>query len=398
MPRMNPDLFEALQRVFGQVLVVKEGEEFRQEPKPTPVYRNGKLTFKQGVLEYGETFRVDCPFCGDRRQRLWIPYMWAEEDEETGRDNLHLAKCFNDECLQDPDNREALKDMVWPIGRPDPDSLGRTRDQHPAEPRIIAPPRAIAMPTHLIRIDELSPKHAAVAYLVGRGFDPAELWARWHVSYCTSSPDSRPALFDRIVFPIHAARRVTTADGDPTLRAELAGWQARVIGGKAAGAEPKYLTSAGMAKSKLLYGLPQALYTRGPVVVVEGPTDAWRLGTNAVATLGKDVSEHQQSLLCNWFARRPLAVFLDRDARDKAVKLRRALHALRAGLGDRAPVVVATPPEGREDVGESTRAEAWDEVASALGQPTASLGLTDPQRKCEGKSAPIRNPRLRSRR
>ena len=380
MPRMNPDLFEALQRVFGQVLVVKDGEAFRRDPKPTPTYHNGKLTFTQDVREYGETYRVDCPFCGDRRQRLWIPHTWAEEDEQTGRDNLHLAKCFNEDCLQDPDNREALKDMVWPIGRPDPDSLGRTRDQQPAEPRIIAPPRAITMPTHLVRIDELAAGHPAAAYLVGRGFDPAELWSRWHVFYCTSSPDSRPALFDRIVYPIHAARRVTTADGHPTVRAELAGWQARAIGGKSARAEPKYLTSAGMAKSKLLYGLPQALYTRGPVVVVEGPTDAWRLGTNAVATLGKDVSEHQRNLLCSWFAGRPLVVFFDRDASQKADKLRQALQTLRAGLGDHAPVVVASLPEGRDDVGECTRAEAWDAVASALGQPTASLGLTDPQR------------------
>src|SRR5437764_597402 len=64
----------------------------------------------------------------------------------------------------------------------------------------------------------LDPNPAA-AYLLGRGFDPAELWTRWRVACCTSSPDSRPVITHRIVFPIHTARRVTTADGYPTASA-----------------------------------------------------------------------------------------------------------------------------------------------------------------------------------
>src|SRR4051794_21295697 len=249
MPLMNPDLFEALRRVFGHVVVVKDGEEFRMDPTAMPVYRNGKLTVKQDVRDYGETYRVSCPFCGDTRRRLWIPYMWAEEDGETGRDNLQLAKCYNEECLRDPDNREALKDMVWPIGRPDPDSLDRTRDQHPPVSRPIAPPREVAMPSHLTRVDELAPGHPAAAYLIERGFDPAELWSRWKVAYCTSSPDSIPTLLHRNVIPVHTARRVTTADGYPTFRAELAGWQARAIDARSNRGDAKYLTAEGMKKS-----------------------------------------------------------------------------------------------------------------------------------------------------
>ncbi|MEJ7639725.1 MAG: hypothetical protein WKF75_17570, partial [Singulisphaera sp.] len=101
----NPELYEALQRVFGTVAIAKDREDFKLSPTVTPSYRNGKITFKQEVLDYGETYRVDCPFCNDRRQRLWINHLWAEEDEETGRDNLHLATCFNEECLKDHDNR-----------------------------------------------------------------------------------------------------------------------------------------------------------------------------------------------------------------------------------------------------------------------------------------------------
>ena len=135
----------------------------------------------------------------------------------------------------------------------------------------------------------------------------------------------------------------------------------------------KYLSAAGMAKSKLLYGLPQASYSRGPLVIVEGASDVWRLRTNALALLGKSLSDTQRSLICRWFAHRPLVVFLDRDAGDEALK-----H-LRACAGHLAPVVVATLPDGRKDVGECTRAEAWDAVAASLGKPLAELDLaTDP--------------------
>src|SRR4051812_35871748 len=77
MSPMNPDLYEALRQVFGHVVVVKHGEAFGLAPRPMPVYRNGKLAFKQDVREYGESYRIDCPYCNDTRQRLWIPYMWA---------------------------------------------------------------------------------------------------------------------------------------------------------------------------------------------------------------------------------------------------------------------------------------------------------------------------------
>ena len=370
----NPELYEALQREFGTVVIANDREEFQLSTTPEIVYRNGRMTIKQEVVNYGETYRVDCPFCNDTRQRLYIPHSWAEEDEETRRDNLHLATCFNEECLKDHDNREALRDMVWPIGRHDPDATGRTRARPMAQVQVIPPPM-IVMPTHLTRIDQLPLDHAAAAYLLGRGFDPAELWSRWRVSYCPGSPDSRPSLVHKIVYPIHGARIEVDVAGRRTLAAELAGWQARAVGQTAGRGAPKYLTAKGMAKSKVLYGLPQAMCTSGPVVVVEGPTDVWRLRTNAVALLGKDASPHQQWMICRWFPRRPVVVLLDRDAGDRAVQLRRALLALRASVRDTAPVAVAALPDGRNDVGECTYEDAWAVVAPALGRPLSALGL-----------------------
>ncbi len=236
------------------------------------------------------------------------------------------------------------------------------------------------MPTNLIRVDALAPGHPAAAYLLGRGFDPAELWARWKVAYCARSPDSYPALLHRLVFPIDAARIDAAANGGRSIWFELAGWQARAIDAKSNRPEVTYLTGLGRAKGKVIFGLPQAIETRGPVVVVEDATDVWRLGANAVATLGTGATQYQQSLLCDWFTRRPLVMLLDRCASDRATKLFRALRARRAGLGVPTPVVVASLPEGRDNLDECTRAEAWDAVAVALGQPLADLGLVEVNR------------------
>ena len=139
----------------------------------------------------------------------------------------------------------------------------------------------------------------------------------------------------------------------------LAGWQARYIG-DCPDDVPKYLSCKGLKKSQLLYGLPAAVGLQDAVVVVEGPTDMWRLGPGAVALFGKDMSLHQQELLDRFLPGRPVVVFLDRDAQDKAAELQRTL--LKRGR----VTVLAGLPDGRDDVGACTTEEAWQQVGLAL--------------------------------
>jgi DNA primase len=120
-----------------------------------------------------------------------------------------------------------------------------------------------------------------------------------------------------------------------------------------------------MRKSQLLYGLPVAVQSTGPIVVVEGPTDVWRLETNAVALFGKDLSIAQQQLLDQHFRGRPVVLFLDRDARDKSLEIRRRLRSGSLGASGR-PIVIAEPPPGRDDVGDCTHEEAWHQINRAL--------------------------------
>jgi len=92
-----------------------------------------------------------------------------------------------------------------------------------------------------------------------------------------------------------------------------------------------------------------------------GPTDVWRLGRpGALALFGKDMSLPQQQLLDRFLPSRPVVVFLDRDAQDKSVELQRTL------LNRGRVAVLAGLPEGRDDVGDCTSEEAWQQVELAL--------------------------------
>lgn len=99
--------------------------------------------------------------------------------------------------------------------------------------------------------------------------------------------------------------------------------------------------------------------TTGPVVIVEGPTDVWRLGPGAVALFGKDMSLPQQALLDQHLPGRHVVVMLDRDVQDNATNLRSTLL-------NRGVTVLAGLPDGRDDVGDCTTEEAWQQVELAL--------------------------------
>jgi DNA primase len=171
------------------------------------------------------------------------------------------------------------------------------------------------------------------------------------VQFCELSVSARPSPTQRLVIPIY------TLESPAVTR--LAGWQARYVG-NCPDSVPKYLSCKGMKKSQLLYGLPEAVGFQDAVVVVEGPTDVWRLGAGAVAIFGKDMSLHQQELLDRFLPNRPVVVFLDRDAQDKAVELQRTL------LNRGRVAVLAGLPDGRDDVGDCTSEEAWRQVGLAL--------------------------------
>jgi len=149
--------------------------------------------------------------------------------------------------------------------------------------------------------------------LRGRKFDPAQIQDLWDVKFCVSCPETprfhRHLVEGRIIIPIYW--------GDEN---EMVGWQARAIDGS----EPKYYTSPSLKKRYILYnGQRAAKFHVG--VLVEGVTDAWRIGPRATALLGKSVSFFQRDKLCQLFGDRTLINMLDPDALDDIDRVHKQL-------------------------------------------------------------------------
>lgn len=351
---LNPRLHRALVKKFRTVIISNEGDRYIGTQQESS-YRRGRI--QNPPLYAGEYYRVSCPFCDDTRQRLYINHMFNVV-AEGGDDHLYLAHCFNGECIDCRSVQTRLVEIIFPFGY-------RSRQR-----LVMQQPRAVESVQALDQIVTLPPSaplqdpmsERAWEYLANRGFDPQEISDRWGVTYCLIAPNVSPRVHSRIIIPIHHYQ----VGLGSSVAIRLAGWQAREI--HSAGSSCKYLSMAGMRKSHLLYGLPSAVTTTGPIVVVEGPTDVWRLGTNAVALFGKSISPHQIALLNSHLGNRPLVIALDRDAQGEAGRMLSLIRESRSSWRDRQPVVLCAPPAGAKDFGEITREAAWAAVHASICQ------------------------------
>lgn len=350
MDLQNPQLYSLLKRNFGHVRVSGGGSS---RVSHVPDWsRKGRLRTN---VTGGEYYVICCPFCNDTRYRLWINALWGTRDATTGRELWHLAICHNEQCLADVGHRMHLREMVHAFP-------AQSRRMQPVAPAPSPPGQRIELPELCVPVNSPDCPAHVQAYLQSRGFNLRELATHWGVAYTSESMHSRPRLFDRIVIPIwRPARRPGSTNQ------YLAGWQARAIGD----GEPKYLNCTGMKKSSLLYGLPQALAAKGPVIVVEGVTDVWRLGRNAVALFGKSISAAQVSLLVQHFRSRPIIIMLDADASTEAMSTRQQVCAALKGFCT-PRVQLLSIPAGYQDVGECPREELWAYIEQELALENGS--------------------------
>jgi len=348
---LNDTLYQTLRERFDDVRVSNAGEQRLVDYSPDPS-RPGRL--RTTVRQRGEQYCINCPCCNDTRQRCYISYHYGQRDPRTASTNHHLWFCHNEQCHRDQTNRVRLQAMLTPSlagqARAQRRKAGQAKAGNPAP----APtPQPIAAPEGLTSVDQLPDDHPASQYLIERGFDLGELCRVWGVCWVHACNNTRPNAEGRIAFPILRPEPMFSTASDTAM--VLAGWQARTVAGlqPAVAPDAKYLSAAGMQKSSLLYGLPQARQTTGPVVVVEGPTDVWRLGPGAVALLGKDLSTTQRALLLHHFASRHIVVMLDADAQEAAAKIQRDIQAARGG----DTVAIARLPAG-QDPADLTRDDA----------------------------------------
>ena len=313
---LNPGLFHALERRFGkgQVEVVSPGCNFRTHAedftlreirrrtdeakrrrsrqlaagvKPPPLQ---VMRMRMVVDESGEEYKFNCPYCSDDRQRCFVNHQWSLHKgsekanlAKTGRGSRYptwitLIQCFNEQCFsgdEGRENRKRLYEQVCEWILP-----GRLPEPRFRQSKSTLRQRKMEMPGRCISFEELcrrDPNHRALAYLVERGFDPLQLSEELGVCYCE---ESRYELAtDRIIIPVY-------------YREKLVGWQARRLqeSGWEGKGPPKYWTSPGFRKSLYGYGLDD-LQGAKKVVIVEGPTDKWRVGLHSLALFGKTLRE-----------------------------------------------------------------------------------------------------------
>jgi hypothetical protein len=92
----NSALYGALCQRFGRVRIVNPGVAMTGSYGRDPVRKRTKFT----ILEWGESYVLCCPFCGDQRGRLYVSHRFAVPDLVAGVKNLRLIRCFNEDCFR----------------------------------------------------------------------------------------------------------------------------------------------------------------------------------------------------------------------------------------------------------------------------------------------------------
>lgn len=138
-------------------------------------------------------------------------------------------------------------------------------------------------------------------YLVNRGFDPDEIAKLWNVQGIGLANHLKWRLFIPLVW-----------------RGDTVSWTTRAI---SEDVPTRYVTAKPeeekLPSKSLLYGMD---YVRHSVIVVEGPTDVWRIGPGAVASFGT-VFTKSQVLALSGVSKRIVCFDSDSAAQKRAKKL-----------------------------------------------------------------------------
>jgi hypothetical protein len=366
-PVLNPTLFDLLRLHFGEVQISKEGES---TTFGLPTLNSRCDGMESRIIEPGEYYRINCPYCGDTRHRLYVNHRWCTEDPVSGRKMRHLAVCYNDDCLKS-NYRDFEERVLEPLDPQMREAIKRLRHAPPVVAAADGPLQEVYLPGGFEPLTALPGKHPAIRYLEGRGFDIDELVALWKVGFCVKSTTHVTAS-RRIIAPI-------------TFRGKLVGWQGRLPGEPcpSTGDVPKYFTRPGFAKNRVLYNFDMVQGHR-IMVVCEGVTDVWAVGSQAVALLGKTVSSAQKELVGSWAGRTGglVVLLLDPDAwksgsdpkpGSSAPRHRELLHDLRSACGGRLVEVML---RGESDPAELGREKVWRKIrksAKEAGFPIESF-------------------------
>jgi hypothetical protein len=282
---LNPTLYALLLQEFGQVGVAHQGYKMTMNYEYDYEVHPPRLRLRPPEREYGEYYKVNCPICNDTKERLWINHRWGVWDPVVQSYNLWLAVCYNEQCTSEYEIRKELYDRVYGF---------KNIDQR-SDPIEILPGneteelRPVAYPGDWAYVTDVPAEWDAPTYLLGRGYNLAELVEKYKVAVCVNPLPEYRSTSGRIVIPIFMDEM-------------LVGWQCRYpvdLDWKSTKI-PKYYNLPGMRRRQILYNYDRA--KQYPyVVLVEGVTGVWKLGDPVIASLGKTLARPQiERIIKTW--------------------------------------------------------------------------------------------------
>jgi len=299
---LNPQLCAALKRKFnGHVQIANEGikNEWR-------ITYNGRIKERE-LISRGQNFRVNCPYCNDTRQRLYISYEWGVTDTLTGHTNLNLVNCYNESCFAHVPERKSILFFEVLFGRPVLKAFlkqGTTR----VAGEYVAP--GFCVPLH-----KLNPGHIAIQYLRNeRNFDINILSHSYGVKWCDYSDLSTAR--SRIIIPVIENKKEISWMARLPYKREFVNEQGQKI--------PKYYNMPGSKTERYLFNYDSAKQYK-TVILVEGAFDCINIGPPAIGLMGKSISPYNLDRLISHVSRNNILIVIALDP-DKALADRQSKH------------------------------------------------------------------------
>lgn len=322
---LNPVLWEKI-RDAGVRLTLLEEDVPAVFTIPTS---QSSLLRKKGERRYadvnphrwGEKGKMNCPCCGDTKERLFICHLNGTKTIADGKTlyfGSRLFKCWNEGC----DIRPWLESIGVTSLHIDMSDLHERSPVKWKNTKEVKQEIQWPVPSWTLSDDSHVPEYVS-KYLLGRGYQPAELSSLFGVrfvpvgaTWTPPSPNEKQVVFyeSRLLIPIYQGRR-------------LVSWQARKFS-DSSDKKRKYIFPSGATKGEWLYNLDEALLSP-TVVVFEGCPSVWRFGSmdlppirgahsretvGAVCTFGKNVTDAQIELMKTvWSFDGRCLIFLDPD-------------------------------------------------------------------------------------
>jgi hypothetical protein len=223
---------------------------------------------KTVVTSRGESYSINCPFCGDTKHRLSISYAWLERPPLSTRRRTELAHCYNENCeeVREEDFYSSIIEDIEDL------KLGSLMETY-VEPKPVEP-----KPLCLPPIEELTSIPEAVEFISKQypGLKPDYLAKAYGVGFSKYNWDIY-STENRLIFPIYEDDK-------------LLGWQGRTI----VNALPRWYIPSGWIKNVYnLYRIPPDDIP----IICEGIPSAISCGPKAVALYGSSIAPYQLSRL-----------------------------------------------------------------------------------------------------